>query len=209
MTANHESPSTRPDGRSEHKPRTRQALIDAALSLFAAKGYEAATTDEIAEWAGVSTRTFFRYFESKEHVLFFGGDAFNRAVIRSLPDQPSELDDLAALAATQRSLAPIVEPLKPRIRLYFRALEGSSALMGRHTRDFKKHNLAVAEALAARRSLPRADERCQIAATLSGVAMDRAYQAWLRSKRDLAELITESFALVRAVAAEPSLSERS
>ena len=207
MTADHDS--RRPDGRSDHKPRTRQALIDASLSLFAAKGYDAVTTDEIAEWAGVSPRTFYRYFESKEQVLFFGGDAFNKAVVRHLAQQPADLDDLAALVATHRSFAATVEPLKPRIRQYFRALEGSNALRGRHARATEQHDAAIAQALATRRALAEPDERCHIAADLSAVAMRRAFRSWLHSKRDFAELITESFALLRTVAArEASLSDR-
>jgi AcrR family transcriptional regulator len=48
----------------------RQALVSAALDLFLAKGYEETTVDEIAERAGVGRRTFFRYFPSKDDVVF-------------------------------------------------------------------------------------------------------------------------------------------
>jgi len=190
----------RPDGRGNHKAQTRQALIDAALTLFATKGYDATSTEEIAEWAGVSPRTFFRYFETKERVLFFGGDAFNQAIVRSLPAQPPGLDDLAALAATVISLTPLVVPLKHRIRLYFQAVEGSIALMGQHASALIRHNAAVADALAARRSLAGPDERCHLAAEIATVAMEHTYRGWLASRRDLAELTSETFALVRAVA---------
>ena len=97
MTAEPMTEVFRSDGRSDHKPETRQALIDNALRLFATQGYEATTTDQIAAAAGVSPRTFFRYFPTKDRVLFFGGDAFNQAVIRALPSQPAHLDDLAAI----------------------------------------------------------------------------------------------------------------
>lgn len=52
------------------KRRTRQALIDAAVELFAREGYEGTTVAEIAAAADVSTRTFFLHFPSKEDVLF-------------------------------------------------------------------------------------------------------------------------------------------
>ncbi|MGX7681509.1 TetR/AcrR family transcriptional regulator [Jatrophihabitans sp. DSM 45814] len=194
-------PSQRVDGRSEHKSQTRQSLIDAALELFAAKGYDATSTEEIAERAGVSPRTFFRYFETKDRVLFFGGDAFNSAIVRELPRQPFELDDFAALEATIISLCPLVVPLKKRISLYFRALQTSTALVGQHAQDSAKHNTAVAQALAARRSLAQADERCQVTASLAGLAMDRAYQSWLQSKGDLTEVTAQSFELIRGIVA--------
>ncbi|WP_433661925.1 TetR family transcriptional regulator [Nocardia sp. CA-128927] len=50
--------------------RFRLTVVDQALRLFAEKGYEATTVDEIAEAAGISRRTFFRQFRSKEDVIF-------------------------------------------------------------------------------------------------------------------------------------------
>ncbi|MCP9978944.1 TetR/AcrR family transcriptional regulator [Actinomadura madurae] len=55
--------------RERKKQRTRLALIDAALDLFLAKGYEATTIDEIVAAVEVSQRTFFRYFGTKEDVV--------------------------------------------------------------------------------------------------------------------------------------------
>jgi AcrR family transcriptional regulator len=59
------------DGLRERKrQQTRQALISAAMRLFADKGYEETTVAEITAAAGVSTKTFFNYFASKDEVLF-------------------------------------------------------------------------------------------------------------------------------------------
>jgi AcrR family transcriptional regulator len=56
--------------RERKRRQTRQALISAAMRLFEEKGYEQTTVAEIAAAAGVSTKTYFNYFESKDEVLF-------------------------------------------------------------------------------------------------------------------------------------------
>ena len=55
--------------REQHKRSTRRALEDAALGLFARDGYEATSAGAIARAAGVTERTFFRYFATKDEVL--------------------------------------------------------------------------------------------------------------------------------------------
>lgn len=59
--------------RTEQKARTRLAIQGAALDLFEAQGYHKTTIDQIADAAEIGRRTFFRYFPSKEAVLFGDG----------------------------------------------------------------------------------------------------------------------------------------
>jgi AcrR family transcriptional regulator len=54
----------------DRRRRVREALTAAAIDLFQSQGYEETTVDEIAAAAGVGRRTFFRYFPSKEDVIF-------------------------------------------------------------------------------------------------------------------------------------------
>ncbi|GAB3491916.1 TetR/AcrR family transcriptional regulator [Amycolatopsis cihanbeyliensis] len=56
--------------RERKKQRTRQALVEAAMRLFQEKGYERTTVAEIADAAGVSTKTLFNYFPGKEELIF-------------------------------------------------------------------------------------------------------------------------------------------
>ena len=76
--------------RERKKRATRRSIARAALELIADRGYEATTVDMIAERAGVSTPTFFRYFSSKDEVLRPGA-ARNHAMVRqSILSEPKE-----------------------------------------------------------------------------------------------------------------------
>jgi AcrR family transcriptional regulator len=61
---------TEPGTREKNKNERRQALLDAAYALFRTRGYQATTMDDVADAAGLSRRTAFRYFATKEELLF-------------------------------------------------------------------------------------------------------------------------------------------
>ena len=63
------------------EPGTRGRLQDAALELFAARGYEQTTATEIAQAVGLTERTFFRHFTDKREVLFHGQQALTDAFL--------------------------------------------------------------------------------------------------------------------------------
>jgi AcrR family transcriptional regulator len=83
--------------RERKKRETRDALTRAALELFAERGYDETTLAEIAEAAGVSTRTIFAYFPSKEDILFSTIEAMRDALACALAERPAGTDALAAL----------------------------------------------------------------------------------------------------------------
>jgi len=66
------------------QPNARGRLAKAALDLFAEHGYESTTVAEIAERAGLTERTFFRYFTDKREVLFSGSRTLTDAVVASV-----------------------------------------------------------------------------------------------------------------------------
>ncbi|GAA0602560.1 TetR family transcriptional regulator [Actinomadura livida] len=91
-------PGPRPPGRRERKKqRTREALVDAAFDLFSAKGFDATTVEEIADAVDVSSRTFFRYFASKEDVALTFQEEQTRAIMAALAERPADEPIMTAL----------------------------------------------------------------------------------------------------------------
>src|ERR1700761_5245040 len=83
--------------RERKKRQTRDALVRAALALFNAKGYEHTAVREITDAVDVSERTFFRYFDNKEHVvLSFLKDATD-SFVREVAARPADETPLTAL----------------------------------------------------------------------------------------------------------------
>src|ERR1700710_2662274 len=61
------------------EPGAAERLAGAALELYAGKGFEETTVAEIAQAAGLTERTFFRYFPDKREVLFAGSELLEQA----------------------------------------------------------------------------------------------------------------------------------
>ena len=91
----------RPAGgrRAARKRATQAALRRAAIELIAARGYDATSTDDIARAAGVSPRTFFNYFPTKDAVVFLPEDVLPALVSRAVRGRPAGEDPAASIAA--------------------------------------------------------------------------------------------------------------
>jgi AcrR family transcriptional regulator len=175
MTAPAEA--VRADRRALNRDRTRQALAEAAMELFAAQGYGATTVEQIADLAAVSPRTFFRYFDSKEDVLLPLDQPME--IAPAIRNQPRRLSDLEALRAALVATAPSNEPNLARIRTLREALSSSAALRGR---DFDQRSLseeAMARALADRRHLEEPDREARLAAIVGFAILRTAMDQWL------------------------------
>ena len=74
--------------RERKKQRTREQIVEAAMRLFAERGYQATTIADIATAADVAPRTFFSYFSSKEAVVFYNVDRDLDGLASALRDRP-------------------------------------------------------------------------------------------------------------------------
>jgi AcrR family transcriptional regulator len=93
--------STRPVPIHERKRRAaRDELIDVALDLFVENGYEETTVDDIAAAAGISRRTFFRYFATKDEVVLGKYDDLADRFVEALAARPDDEPEWESLRRT-------------------------------------------------------------------------------------------------------------
>ena len=106
-------PARRPGRRERRSAETRERLYRAALRLFAERGFQETTVEDITESADVGKGTFFNYFKTKEHILAaFGGEriaAVEHALAQAREAKGpvlSALRDLAVNVAGQSKESP-------------------------------------------------------------------------------------------------------
>jgi len=103
-----------PAGRRERNAaRTRTAITDAARRLFDAHGYDGTTVEQIAEEADVAPRTIFRYFPTKESILFAEFEDVRRGILERLDaayaTEPAGADTLATLLAVLEETTALIQ----------------------------------------------------------------------------------------------------
>lgn len=182
--------------RSRKKARTRAAIEEAALELFAEHGYDATTVEQIATRADVSTTTFFRYFVSKGEVLV-GPQTEQvpvlQAAIRACPAGESDME--AVRRGVQAAWVAGADP--DRTARIVRALISSAAAMGMRDVVGSGWSTAVSEALADRRGLAPTDPGCRFAAQVGLLVFARALADWVggRCRQPLDEAVDDAFGL--------------
>jgi AcrR family transcriptional regulator len=192
-----EAPEAPTTGRRDRKKsRTRSDLVRAAAALFAEQGYDRTTIEDITEAVDVSPRTFFRYFASKEDVLF--PDADFATFLARVSSQPLGLSDVDAVRDAYLSLLPLSVEATQRTLLFKKAVLSTPALEGRNTMLQRQFRDQIAVALGARRGLPAPDDSAVIAASVAQTVLQLVYDRWAAAdaKVDLAASLREHFALI-------------
>jgi len=168
--------------RQRKKDSSRRAIEDAAWELFAETGYEETSINDIAERADVAPRTFFRYFPTKEAVLYPQFDELLQSVRDEFRRRPHDepvieslfggLEKLAGsleggASRTQQRLAIIKRPGQPPIGTeYFRA---------------RLSEVAAELVLEREGDGDEARMRARLASGLVSLLMDTAHSCWLEA----------------------------
>jgi AcrR family transcriptional regulator len=131
------------------KERTHRAIEDAAIALFAERGFQATTVADIAEAADISPRTFFSYFPSKEDVLFADAEPAFAELERVLRERPSGQSTFETLHAWITETFDEMDKPKERERLISKLIESDEALRARERAVMARFEGLLAEAIAA------------------------------------------------------------
>ncbi len=155
---------------------TRGRLQQAAVGLFAAHGYGATTTEQIAAAAGVTQRTFFRHFRDKEEVLFAGDDVLLGALLDGVRAVPEDAAPAAVVRAALASLAARLQDGREDQRVRAEVVASDPALVGRDLAKQARWTEALSGVLAGR-GMPPARARVLVGA--GAAAFRAAYAGWL------------------------------
>src|SRR5947209_20479479 len=99
------------------EPDARGRLRQAALELYAERGFEQATVAQIAGRAGLTERTFFRHFADKREVLFYGTDSARDLLARAVADAPASATPMDAVGAALAAVGSALQENPERVRL--------------------------------------------------------------------------------------------
>jgi AcrR family transcriptional regulator len=179
-----------PSLRERKKDRTRRTLQAEALRLFTAKGFEATTIEEIAAAAEVAPRTFFRYFPTKEEVVFWAEHEPRLAeFVAARPD-----DEPAAQALRRGltdGLASFYEQDRERLLARSKLACRTTALRPRWRQQQADLAAGMAQILAHRLGAPPDDLEVRAVAAAMAAAMLVAIEEWQAhdGQQDLGGLI--------------------
>ncbi|WP_328473066.1 TetR/AcrR family transcriptional regulator [Streptomyces sp. NBC_00448] len=164
------------------QPGADQRLVVAAVDLFTEQGYDATTVAQIAERAGVTKSTFFRYFSDKRELLVAGQETLGRLLADGITEAPVSAGPLQAVAAglerASGAMGPANRELGPRLKA---AVAASTELQERDALKSVGLAAAMTAALVAR-GVP--EPTAHLAAELGVLAFKRGYAQWSEGERD-------------------------
>jgi AcrR family transcriptional regulator len=192
---------TAPTNRHELRRRsTHEALRRAALKSFARKGFANVTVTELAREAGVTERTFFRHFPTKEAVLFQDYETqlewLSEALAQRSPSESLFDAVLASVAAFPHDLEVVRQAATARMELI------SSDRIASHLRVVQSSFAQVLTEFVKNRKpdLANIDLVAEVAGSVLAAALVVAVESWGRDGcvGDLGELVAASLDLVRS-----------
>jgi AcrR family transcriptional regulator len=182
------------------QPDSRGRLQEAALALYAERGFDQATVAQIAERAGVTERTFFRHFADKREVLFGGSAILQERMVSGVNDAPSSDGPFDAVArGLDAGAAMLGESRRDLALLRQTVIAANPELRERELTKLATYASAMADALRQRAvGEPQATMAAEAGITVFRVA----FGEWVigTDDRELTVIMRDSLATLRSVA---------
>ena len=151
------------------------------MELFAERGYPHTTVSEIAERAGVTERTFFRYFADKREVLFSGSEELQRVLREGIASAPAGAQPLEVVALAFDGASALLEERDPRyVRARAALIAKHGELLERELMKLASLGSAIADALRARGVR---EPTATLAAEAGITAFKVGFDAWVSGRR--------------------------
>lgn len=184
--------------RERTREAARQHIAESALGLFLTRGFDETTVEQIAAEAGISARSFFRYFPTKEDVVITDPSGWARAMADHLRGENEKTDLWSAM---HRALAVLLEPAAASPSQSLASMRVIMSAESLRAANVEKHLMWAAELVpvaAARLGGPRFTRGYRASAVVHGAIglFDSALQEWVRrgGSTSLARLLDEAFA---------------
>jgi AcrR family transcriptional regulator len=195
MSLQDTSPRAKPPSLRERKRlRTRRAIQEAALTLFAEQGFDDTTVEQIAERAEVATATFFRYFPGKADVALDFHDALLPVLWDAVVRRPAKESDFLAIKNAIKQVWLVEFDVELTARLA--KIIALSPTLRRLSHDIGRGWVTgVSKALALRHNNDRAPEAFALRARVALAVFSHAVGVWIADNcvDDLGDVIDAQY----------------
>jgi AcrR family transcriptional regulator len=182
--------------RQRKKERARHAIQEAALRLFEEKGYDNTTVEEIAASAEVSPSTVYRYFETKDEIVFW--DRWDPVIVAALKNRPTGEQPVDSLMALMEEMWPRMAVEEDVMQRRVRLILSEPALRSHMGDHFDAGVDLMIRVLAERTGLDEYDLGLRVVVNSFMAALMVALTTWGRDGGDLLDLAKHAMSIVAA-----------
>jgi AcrR family transcriptional regulator len=179
--------------RERKRQETLERITEAGMRLFIANGYEATTLDDIAAEAGISRRTFFYYFKSKDDILLSAQSTLGSSIVQSLEDEP--LTKSPFIALRDAMLRITARYPQEQLKVLDGLMRSSAAVQARKQASYVEHERTVFVGLKKRWPNAKDEIGLRVLAMIAIGVVRLSTDVWYAEggKRSITEVAREIF----------------
>lgn len=184
---------------SRRRELLRDEIARVAIELFAERGFETVTVDDIAAAAGTSQRTFFRYFATKDEIVLDYERRLRVRLAEAVAARPADEDAVTALRESFKQTARVAPADRGRVLQHARILRESPGLRMRANGERFAEDAELTTLIAARLGAPVSDLSVRVIVTAVTAVAIQEFWAWVDDgggHEDPAERMAAALALI-------------